>query len=169
MKNPRLTTDHISVEPLEQRMMLSTVEIFAAGSSGNELFELLVDDQSVATFQARDHAPLFFDGTTDRFVFETEETLDPSQLSIVFTNGFTSSQGDFNQLLVDKIIVDGEVIETESPDTLLDRPTQFDGFFETEVISGTRGRFDFRQDISGQPLQTRIRIDAIGETGEENL
>ena len=38
------------MEPLEERMMLSTVEIFAAGSTGQENLDLFIDDEFETTF-----------------------------------------------------------------------------------------------------------------------
>jgi len=73
-------------------------------------------------------------------------------------------------VLLDKIIVDGETFETESSTTLLDfsDPGRDDGFHQREVIAGGE-IFRFDQDTTGATIGTRIRIDALGESGDENL
>ena len=73
----------LSVENLEPRMMLSTVEIFAAGTSGFEQFELQINGAAVQTFTAGS-------GIESRnfqsFVFETPETITAGDVSIEFLN-----------------------------------------------------------------------------------
>ena len=46
----RSNASNLAMEPLEERMMLSTVEIFAAGSTGQENLDLFIDDEFETTF-----------------------------------------------------------------------------------------------------------------------
>jgi len=103
----------LSVENLEPRMMLSTVEIFAAGTSGFEQFELQINGAAVQTFTAGS-------GIESRnfqsFVFETPETITAGDVSIEFLNDFFDpSTGFDSNLAIDAIVVDGTRFETEEP------------------------------------------------------
>jgi len=78
------SNNNLSVEPLEDRLMLSTVEIFTAGSTGQENFNLLVNGAAVQTFsnvggdvESRNFV---------RFTFETQQQLSPGDIGIEFFN-----------------------------------------------------------------------------------
>lgn len=164
----KTSSEHqLSVEKLEDRMMLSTVEIFAASLNGTESFDLLVDGHQVSSFQPSSQSDLN-NRITERFVYESDKPIDPSQISLRFNNS-TGAGGSESALFFDRIIVDGESIETEGSGTFVDfadgRP---DGFYQTETIFGD-ATLSFNQDQSRGPIGTRIRVDAIGETGEEIL
>ena len=68
------------VEQLEDRLMLSTVEIFAAGSTGQEDLVLFINDQFATTFSnvSGDVGQREF----VRFAFETSEQLTPGDIGI---------------------------------------------------------------------------------------
>ena len=174
----------LSVEALEERMMLSTVEVFAAGETGRESFFLLLDGEVVETvenvggdFEARDF---------QSFSFDFDEPISADRISIEFFNDTASADGTVdNNLFVDKIVIDGQTFETEAPTTfhtglVSGNEVIGPGFLETEVlnINGTVTFFaqgtappPAPHDDGGAAAQTgtRIRIDARGETGEENL
>ena len=167
----------LSVEPLEERLMLSTVDVFAAGETGRESFFLLVDGEVVETvenvggnFEARQF---------ERFNFDLGD-VKADQISIEFFNDFSTPDGSVdNNLFVDKIVVNGETFETEAPTTF---HTGFvsgnqiigPGFLESEVLN-INGKVTFlARDADPTPAPvvqtgTRIRIDATGTTGEENV
>ena len=168
----------LQLEPLEARMMLSTVEIFAAGETGQESLNILIDGEVAQTFEA-----IGGDANSRDFVqlvFESDETITADQVSIEFINDdFNPETGADNNLLLDGIIIDGVGFETEAPTTFhtgLIGESGFTGpgFLETEILN-VNGTVSFLSDGTPPPVVdvvttgTRIRVDATGETGEEIL
>ena len=173
-------------------MMLSTVEIFAAGETGEEAFNLLIDGTVVETFEGvgGDFEAREF----QQFVFESDTPITADQVSIEFINdNFDPDTGRDNNLFLDGIVIDGVGFETEAPTTFstgifADGGLTGPGFLETEVIN-INGTVSFLSDGSGvaatpaagttpvigvdldgsRTFGTRIRVDALGETGEENV
>lgn len=154
--------DGLQLEQLEDRMMLSTVEILAAGSTGQEQLDLFIDDVHVRSYQ--DVSQSF-----ETFVFESEETLTADQISIGFGNDFYNPATGFDRnLIVDRIIVDGITYHTEDPSTSSTGIWR-DGFtgggnFETEVLNINA---IFSYSTAGSNARTLIEVDAMGQTGEE--
>ena len=72
----------LNVEQLEDRLMLSTVQIFASGGTGEEQFDVLVNDEVAATFNLNNVA-----GELQLFEFETAEPVEASDIRVEFTNG----------------------------------------------------------------------------------
>ncbi len=158
------------LEQLEDRIMLSTVEIFAAGSTGQENLELFINEQFTTTFsnvggdvEQREFV---------RLTFETAEQLTPGDIGIGFANdAFDPSIGLDRNLVVDRIVVDGVTVQTEDPSTFstgiyrdgLTGP----GFFETEFFN-INAIFSFAdpQTIPGNDGD-RIEFEALGTTGQE--
>ena len=165
----------LQCEALENRLMLSTVEIFAAGETGQEAFNLLVDGNVVQTFEnvggnfeARDF---------EIFTFTTEETLTADQIEIEFINDdFDPETGLDNNLFVDGFILDGAEFESEAPTTFstgfIGEDGEFTGpgFFETEILN-VNGSFSFLADNDGgnvgSGVSSTVEIFAAGETGQE--
>ena len=82
----------LNLEALEERMMLSSVEIFAAGGSGQENLELIIDGQVQQTFYnvGGDASARQF----QRLTFNTSQTLTPGDIGIQFSNdAFDASTG----------------------------------------------------------------------------
>ena len=105
----------LSVEPLEERMMLSTVEIFAAGTQGGEQFAVQVNGFTVETFTTGAGAD---SGNFQSFTFETDSTVRAGNIRIAFLNDSVDPvTGADSNLRVDAIVVDGFRTETESPFT----------------------------------------------------
>ena len=158
----------LHVERLETRQMLSTVEIFAAGQTGQENLDLLIDDQLVTTFS-------LVGGDVDsrdfqRLVFDSAEPLQGRTIGIRFANDFFDPESGVDaNLLVDRIVVDGVNFETEAPTT---RSTGIfrdgltgPGQFETELINiNATFSFDIPEDTSAR---TTVSFDALGTTGDE--
>ena len=171
-KSPVLRNENLdlNLEQLENRVMLSTVEVFAAGNTGEENLDLFINGQLEATFsnvggdvQQRDLV---------RFVFETDQDVTTGDVAIGFNNdAFDPATGFDRNLLVDRIVVDGVTAQTEDPSTFstgiwrdgLTGP----GFFETELFN-INATFSFADQ---QPPPTgsadRIEFDALGTTGDE--
>ena len=148
--------------------MLSTVQIFAAGSTGEENLDLFIDGNYETTFESVGGDVRSRDFVS--FEFETSETLSASQISVAFGNdAFDPATGKDRNLLVDKIVLDGVVFETENPTTFStgifrDGGLTGPGFFETEFLN-VNSIFTY----SDAQLTTgsRIEFDALGMTGEE--
>ena len=163
--------DRLSIEALEDRMMLSsTVEIFAAGATGQENLELFIDGEFQQTFfEVGGDAST---GSFQRLVFESDQTLTPGNIGIGFANdAFDASIGLDRNLFVDRIAVDGVTVQAEDPSTFstgiyrdgLTGP----GFLETDVLN-INGVLTFADPASGGGGSgDRIEFDAIGTTGEE--
>ena len=82
--NESSNQNSLNVEALEDRVMLSTVEVFAAGATGLENLDLIVNDQLVRTF-----ANVGGDASTGdfvRLVFETANTVTPDDITVGFFN-----------------------------------------------------------------------------------
>ena len=147
--------------------MLSTVQIFAAGSTGEENLDLFIDGNYETTFESVGGDVRSRDFVS--FEFETSETLSASQISVAFGNdAFDPVTGKDRNLLVDKIVLDGVEFETEHPTTFstgiwrdgLTGP----GFFETEFLN-VDSIFTYSE--SQLTTGSRIEFDALGMTGDE--
>ncbi len=166
-KNHTGNPEPLGIERLEDRLMLSTVEIFAAGSTGQENLDLFIDGEFETTF-------FEVGGDVDsrqfqRFVFETDRALTPGNVGIGFGNdAFDSLTGFDRNLLVDRIVVDGVTVETEDPTTFGTGVFQNGtvvgpGNLQTEFLN-INAIFTFADPVSGGD---RVEFDALGTTGEE--
>lgn len=164
------SNNNLSVESLEDRLMLSTVEIFAAGSTGQENFNLLVNGAAVQTFsnvggdvESRNFV---------RFTFETQQQLSPGDIGIEFFNdAFDPSIGLDRNLLVDRIVVDGVTVQTEDASTfstgIWDNGLTGPGFFQTEFFN-INATFNYADPAGASGGDgDRIEFSALGTTGDE--
>ena len=186
------------VECLEERQMLSTVDIIAAGATGQETIELIIEGETVAVFEN-----VGGDFDNREFVtlsYNTDERISTAGLEVAFTNDlFDPENGIDRNVLIDAVLVDfdsdgsvdeGEVVppfppifrfESESPVTFSTgtfRPE--DGVTRrqarTEILN-TNGAFEYSGDIgrfglAGADLVGRanlIDINARGDTGDEQF
>ncbi|MFK7767572.1 MAG: carbohydrate-binding domain-containing protein [Mariniblastus sp.] len=172
IKNQSKNVNPLNVEVLEDRMMLSAVQIFAIGETGQESFQLKVDDQVVATFD--NVGGNLETGEYQEFLWTTDDRiLSADQIRVEFINdSFDPVTGVDRNLYVDKIRLDGVVYESESPSTFstgmwADGGLTGPGFFETEQLN-INGSFIYSSD-GATPIDpgTRIRVDARGTTGDE--
>ena len=160
----------LSLEALEDRMMLSSVEIFAAGATGEENLDLLVNGEVVQTFfnVGGDASTRQF----ERFTFETDQTVTPRNIGIRFSNdAFDPSIGLDRDLIVDRIVVDGVNVEAENPSTFStgvfrNGGVTGPGFLTTELLN-INGTLTFSDPVS--VIGNRVEFDALGTTGDEIL
>ena len=163
-----MATDRLELEQLEERQLLSTVQIFAAGYEGNEIFSLQVDEQTVATFEADGGGRT---GDLRTFEFTTDQTLTADQIRIAFENdGFDANTGYDRNLRVDAIAIDGVRYETESVHTLstgtwIPETGVTSGFHETEILH-TNGFLQYSSNTDQGPL---IRFRVRGNEGGEQF
>ena len=108
----------LAVEELEDRQMLSTVSIFAAGDTGTETIQLNINDAVVATFEN-----VGGDADTRQFqrlTYTTDQQISASDVRVQFSNDLFRSEDGFDRnVVIDRIEVDGRSFETESPTTCL--------------------------------------------------
>ena len=85
----------------------STLQIFAEGSEGFEIMELLIDGQVQARYEN-------VSTSGDVFVFQSSEVITADQVRVAFVNDVYEPENgiDYN-LTIDKIDIDGQVFETE--------------------------------------------------------
>ena len=160
---------NLSLERLEDRLMLSTVEVFAAGATGQENLDIFINQQYVTTFNnvggdvdQRDFVQL---------TFETDQQLSPGDIGIAFGNDlFDAATGLDRNLLVDRIVVDGVTVQTEDPSTFstgIWRDGQTGpGFYETELFN-IDAIFTFADPVTSPNGGDRIEFNALGTTGDE--
>ena len=144
----------------------STIEVDAAGWTGEETLELQIDGATVASFQnvGGDQANRVFE--TFSYTHTGPVTVD--QIRVAFTNNGVAADGGDRNLTVDKISLDGTEYQTESPSvfsvgTALPGIGCTSGFIQSETL-WCDGYFEF-----SEPTGSVIEIFAAGETGEEQV
>ena len=101
-------------EKLENRTMLSTVKIFAAGSTGDEIIDLEVAGQVVQTFNNLGNGEPT--GTFVELTYETNDDVSADDVRISFINDvYDLENGIDNNVRIDAIEIDGIRFETEDP------------------------------------------------------
>ena len=130
----------LQLETLEPRMMLSTVQIFAAGSEGGENFNLLIDGAVVDNFTTSTEF--------SNFSYTTTDTVDGGDVRVEFTNDiWDPANGIDSNLIVDYIQIDGQTFQTEDPSvfstgTWLEADGVQPGFRESQFLHAD-GYFQF--------------------------
>ena len=169
MKNQQRS---LEVEAIEDRILLSAVEIFAAGGSGQENLSLQIDGVEVATFEN------IGGDATDRvfqqLVYETDQDISASQIRIEFTNDlFDPATGLDRNLFVDRIVIDGETFQTEGPSVFstgyfANGGFTGPGFLNTETLN-VNGSFFFSDDNTPRnpTNESQVAFVARGTTGDE--
>jgi glucose/arabinose dehydrogenase len=155
----------LSFEPLEPRQMLAVVNVLAAGRTGTEQVQLVVDNQTVATFNN-----IGGNYSTGQFVtltYNHPTAVAPSQVRVVFTNDGLTPGGVDRNLRVDAIVLDGVRHETESPTvystgTYVAPQGRTPGKLQTEYLH-LNGYVQYG--ATGSVLEVR----AAGRTGQEQM
>ena len=156
----------LNLELLEDRLMLSTVQIFASGTQGGEQFELQINESVVQTFE------IGSSNTNQVFTFETAQTITADDVRIEFTNDFfDASTGADSNLIVDAIAIDGTRFETEadnvfSTGTFLDADGIQPGFRNSETLH-TNGFFQYAG--GGNVGGSQVDVVARGFEGDEQF
>ncbi|NND97094.1 MAG: DUF4347 domain-containing protein [Pirellulaceae bacterium] len=144
------------------------ITIRAAGVTNEEMMQLQIDGQVVATY-------LNVGGDAYGNVFTTYtynvDDIDPGQIRIAFTNDlYDQANGVDRNLRIDSISVDGITFQTESPSvfstgTWLPADGLVAGFGRGEYLHAN-GYFQYADTSSGG---TPIAIQASGSTGQESM
>ena len=156
----------LNPEQLEDRLMLSAVQIFASGTQGGEQFELQINESVVQTFEIESS------NTNQVFTFETAQTITADDVRIEFTNDFfDASTGADSNLIVDAIAIDGTRFETEadnvfSTGTFLDADGIQPGFRNSETLH-TNGFFQYAG--GGNVGGSQVNVVARGFEGGEQF
>lgn len=104
----------LNVEVLEQRQMLSTVQVFAGGTTGQEQIQLIIGGDVVASYSGLgDGADA---GIVRTFTYQTPDTISADDVRIEFVNDFVGADGRDRNVRVEAIAIDGQRFETNSPD-----------------------------------------------------
>ena len=167
------------IETLEQLILMSAtgndslIEIYASGSEGTEQMQLQIDGETVETFDVGQE--------TTRFVFQADEHLHADQIRIAFANDlYDGDAGIDRNLIVDRIVVDGETFETEdastfSTGTWTAENGVTDGYWEDEWLH-TNGYFQFADTTPNDQSEgnngggnSAIEIIASGDMGTEAM
>ena len=199
-KNAAEQSSHtLFVECLEERQMLSTVDIIAAGATGEETVELIIEGETVAVFEN-----VGGNGFTDLdFVtlsYSTDEVIDPSAIEVAFTNDlFDPENGIDRNVRVDYVLVDLEsdgtvnensdssnntIFRFEAEDSSVFSTGTFrsedgisSGFGRGDVLHGN-GSFVFDGSTDGQgnlvgatdgAAGSVIKMNVRGDTGDEKF
>ena len=103
------------LEALENRVLLAatTIDVFVAGSTGEEVLTLQVAGQNVQSWTGigGDYAA----GVYEKYTYVAPEAVTADQVRLVFTNDGTDSSGVDRNLRIDGIAIDGQFFESESP------------------------------------------------------
>ena len=104
----------LQVETLETRVMLSTVDIIAAGTTNQEIIELEIGGETVASFSQLGTGAIGGEFQTRTFVTADRVTAD--DVLIRFSNDlFDPANGIDRDVRIDAIVIDGVRFETEDP------------------------------------------------------
>jgi hypothetical protein len=97
------------VEPLEDRLMLTTISIFSAGTTGDELINVQIDGRG--TLATIGSLPT---DAVQEFQYFIDEPVSANDIRIEFVNDlFDPSTGLDRNVIVDRIEVDGNIYQTE--------------------------------------------------------
>jgi parallel beta-helix repeat protein len=150
-------------------MMLSTVDIIAAGTTGQEVIELAIAGQTVATYNQLGSGG--FDGQYQTLTYTTAETLTADDVRIQFTNDvWDPANGIDRNVRIDAIVIDGVRYETEdssvfSTGTWSPSDGVQPGFGRGEYLH-TDGYIQY---AGGGGSSTPISINAAGAEGTESF
>ena len=152
----------LSLECLEERRMLSTVSIFAQGSTGQESFEATANGINIAVVT---NVPT----ELTEYQFDVADGIDADDIRIEFLNDvFDPANGIDRNLTVDRIQINNRIFETDDPSvfstgTYTAADGIQDGFGRGDTLN-SNGFFQFSEDaFSGTADVTEVTIDARGQ------
>jgi glucose/arabinose dehydrogenase len=156
--------DPSSVVPTRETSGQTTIEILAAGETGDEIVQLLVDQQVVRTWE--NVGGNVFTGQFVTLSHTIDRPVTAGQIRVAFTNDLYDPDNNYDRnVRVDAILVNNVRYETESPNvfsngTWLPGIGIVPGFPESEFLH-VSGYFQYAD--SGSFLQVRARGDEGGE------
>ncbi|HBJ38595.1 MAG TPA: sugar dehydrogenase [Planctomycetaceae bacterium] len=157
----------LNCENLEPRTMLSSVQLLAAGVTGDELMELRIDNVTVQTWRLNAGAD---QGNFQSFQYQTAESLTPDRIRVAFINDvFDPENGIDANLRLDAMLLDGVRYETEDASVFSTGTWRVEdgvtaGFRQSEFLHAN-GFFQFAATDTG----SQVTIRAAGQTGQEQM
>ncbi len=146
------------------------IVIRAAGTTGDETMQLLIDGVAVQTWV--NIGGDAYGGVFQTYTYQNAGPISADRVSAAFTNDLSRPDGYDRNLRVDNISIDGVVFETEAPNvystgTYLPADGVVPGFRLSEFLHAD-GYFQY---AANTPTQTGslIEIFAAGETGGEEM
>lgn len=163
------STQRLELENLEPRVLLSAVNIFAAGATGQETAQLLIDDRVVAEFQN-----VGGDASSRNFYqlhYNSTDRLTADQISVRFANDlYDPDRGIDRNLFVDRITIDGATYQTENPATFATALWRgagvVSGNYQTEELN-VGGQFDYSTAGRSNETVSQLKMSVRGSTGDE--
>lgn len=161
--------DVLEVETLEPRIMLSTVQILAAGTTGTELIELEINGTVVQTWN--DIGDQAYNGQTVTRSWSTAATVSANQVRINFVNDLYNPSAGFDRnVRVDAIVIDGVRYDAEDPGvfssgTWIPGNGISSGFLQNEFLH-SNGHFQFANSRSSD---STVEVYARGTEGGEQF
>lgn len=141
----------------------STIEVLAAGATGEESIALQIDGQTVASWS---NLGTGFDQRN--FVTRSYQHISrvaPREIRVAFTNNGTSASGADRNVLIDAIRLDGITYEAEAPGVFStgtwDEATSCSAGNKQSEVLHCDGYLEF--------AGTRVEVRAAGTTGTEDL
>ncbi len=156
------------IEELETRTMLSTVSIFAAGDTGDEQMQILIDGEVRQVYDSVGGDAS--SGNFEIFEYETPESLSADQISIRFSNDAYEPQSGYDRNLhIDKIVIDGTAYHSEH------FANYVSNYWDDGLVSGNlqvetlnvAGQIDYSS--ASELKYNWIAIIASGQEGSEQM
>ena len=147
--------------------LASTIQIFAAGTTGDETIELLIGGQSVATYSGLGSGA--YSGQYQTFTYNSSADVTADDVRVEFTNDLYDPANNIDRnVAIDAVTIDGVRFETEdasvfSTGTWLPADGVVPGFGRGEFLN-TDGYFQYAsRDNNGSTIQLRVRGDEGNE------
>ena len=127
------------------------IAVFATGTTGNEIIELEIDGQVVATYDLGENGTVVGDYEDRNFielVYQSEAAVAASDVRVNFVNdSFDRETGIDSNVRIDRIEIDSEVYQTEAP-TVFSTGTWLSGVgitpgFRLSEVLHSNGYFQF--------------------------
>ncbi len=169
-KSKNSTSHRLECETLENRLMLSAVEIIAAGVTNAEQMELQIDGQVVQTWD--NIGGDAYGGQFESYNFSTADDISASQVRIAFTNDLYDVDNNIDRnLRIDAVVIDGVRFETEDPSvfstaTWLPADGIVPGNRESEYLHSD-GYVQFSDGTP--PTGSLVEVRAAGDEGGEQF
>ncbi|MEM6777717.1 MAG: PQQ-dependent sugar dehydrogenase [Planctomycetota bacterium] len=151
----------LAVEALESREMLTTIQIFAAGSQGVETMDLRIDGATVESWTVAGGES---SGAFQEYVYETSDTISADRVRVAMRDSqWDPANGIDHNLRVDAIVVDGRRLETEDASVFSTgtwKPSDgiVPGFRQSEYMH-IDGYFQYSENHAGDLIRVRARGD----------
>ncbi|QEG23463.1 PQQ-dependent sugar dehydrogenase [Mariniblastus fucicola] len=159
----------LAAESLEDRQMLSSVQIIAAGVENTESMSLEISGQVVQTWN--NIGGDAYAGQFQTFNYNTPDDVSIGNVRVNFLNDvYDPANGIDSNLRVDAVVIDGTRYETEAPNTFstgtwLPGVGIEPGQTQSEYLHAS----GFFQYVGGGNVRTQINVNARGTTGQESF